>query len=207
MVNGLSLHLAMARFGPSQTHLAPRDPPALEQSAARGDRRALEALLSAHGAAVLGLCRALCGPAQAQDLAQEALSRVVTNIGQFDEGRGSFRTFALAIARNTCRDRQRRQRLEQAAFAHDSEPSLEHARATTATPEEQALQQEHLRGLHQALSSLAEGPRQALLLLYLQGATYEDIATTLGVPMGTVMSWIYRGRRQLKEVLSKETRR
>lgn len=199
------MRLAMAVPASSTPKPTPCAREEIEARAARGDREALAELLKQTSRPVFALCRALCGPALAPDLTQESLSRIVTAIAQFDPARGTFRSFALTIARNTCRDRQRRLRLEHSAFSKSGDAPLDDAAAPTRSPEQQALHKEHLRSLDVALAQLADGPRQALVLFYIQGASYEDIATTLKVPIGTVMSWIHRGRKQLRQAFSKET--
>ena len=82
---------------------------ALAASAAAGDRQALESLVRRHQAWVYNLAvRYLLNPADAQELTQEALLRVITRIGQF-EGRSSFRTWAYRIVTNCFLDAKRGQ--------------------------------------------------------------------------------------------------
>lgn len=173
----------------------------LEWRASRGDRPALESLLRQHAPAVWSVCRALCGTEAARDVAQEALTRVVTQIRRFDPERGTFRSFALAVARNVARDRLRRRSLERGAFARDGEEQVALAQTRGADPESHADARQRVRALEAALSDLPEGMRQALVLFHAHGATYQEIATDLGVPVGTVMAWLHRGRKRLREVI------
>jgi len=48
---------------------------------------------------------------------------------------------------------------------------------------------------------LGEGPREAIILFHIEELSYRDIAAALEVPMGTVMTWLHRGRAQLKRAL------
>jgi RNA polymerase sigma-70 factor (ECF subfamily) len=55
--------------------------------------------------------------------------------------------------------------------------------------------------LTRALDDLDEGPREAILLFHVEGMSYRDIAVALEVPIGTVMTWLHRGRAQLRRTL------
>ena len=69
------------------------------------------------------------------------------------------------------------------------------------TPEQQLHQQEIIIQVRKAVSSLAMGQRQVLTLVDLEGFSYEEVATILDIPIGTVMSRLNRGRALLKEKL------
>jgi len=176
----------------------------LEERARRGDRDAIGALLREHGDAVFRLCHHVAGPADGRDAAQECFERIVTRIARFDPSRGPFRTWALTVARNVCRDRLRRRGLERATFLADGEPQTEAARSGSPDPERAALVRDHAGALDRALASLPENMRSALVLFHLHEASYEEIATALDVPMGTVMTWLHRGRKRLREAVLAE---
>lgn len=174
----------------------------VETRAARGERQALEILMREHAGAVLSLCRALVGPAAARDVAQDALAKVVVNVRLFDPTRGTFRQFALAVARNICRDYGRRRKLENAAFSPHGEEITAVEPARQETPEATAATRAAMRDLDSALADMPEGMREAVVRFHLHEASYEEIATDLGVPIGTVMSWLHRARQRLREELS-----
>ena len=173
----------------------------LSTRAARGDREALAALVGQHAKAIHSLCFHVCGQSDARDATQEALERIVRSVGQFDPSRGEFRTWALTVARNLCRDRLRRRGLERAAFLNDGEETAARAPSSTPDPEDLALARADARDVQLALAELPEGPRSALVLFHVHEASYEQIAKTLGVPIGTVMTWIHRGRRRLRDAM------
>jgi len=81
---------------------------ALARLAAGGDCDALEALLREHAADIHRLCHHVLGPNEGADGAQRALERIVRRIGSFDADKGTFRSWALTVAHNACRDRLRR---------------------------------------------------------------------------------------------------
>jgi RNA polymerase sigma-70 factor (ECF subfamily) len=60
--------------------------------------------------------------------------------------------------------------------------------------------------LGEALSTLPEPMRDAVVLFHVSGLSYEEIATTLAVPKGTVMTWLHRGRNRLREHLEARSR-
>ena len=69
------------------------------------------------------------------------------------------------------------------------------------SPEGEASLREQLSRLDQALGDLDEGPREAIVLFHIEEMSYRDIAAALEVPMGTVITWLPRGRAQLKRAL------
>lgn len=101
----------------------------------------------------------------------------------------------FAIARRLCLDLLRR------------EKAMPHAEGIPVIvdpapgPEREVLLKEELSRLERALADLDEGPREAMFLFHLEEMSYRDIAAALEVPMGTVMTWLHRGRAQLREML------
>jgi RNA polymerase sigma-70 factor (ECF subfamily) len=176
----------------------------LEERASRGDRRALEALLREHARAVVDLCRVVAGAAEAHDAAQEALEKIVLSIGRFDPARGSFRAWALTVARNTCRDRLRRRGLERRAFVANGDQVAEITASEAPDAERIALARIESRRLAAALETLPDAMRLALVLFHVHDASYEEIAEALAVPIGTVMTWLHRGRKRLRATLEAE---
>ena len=128
----------------------------MERRASGGDRQALEALLREHARAIHDVCRFVSGPADAHDATQEALERIVGRIEKFDPDRGSFRTWALTVARNVCRDRLRRRGLERRTFIADGESAQEWVPADAPSPERVALARIETERLNEALHA----PRQ-----------------------------------------------
>ncbi|GAB5544158.1 MAG: sigma-70 family RNA polymerase sigma factor [Sandaracinaceae bacterium] len=173
----------------------------LEQRAGGGDRRALEALLREHARAIHDVCRFVAGRDDARDATQEALEKIVTVIEKFDPERGSFRTWALTVTRNVCRDRLRRRGLERRTFVADGDEATGWVPSEAPGPERVALARIESQRLAEALETLPEKMRLAVVLYHVHGSTYEEIATTLEVPIGTVMTWLHRGRKRLRAAL------
>ena len=174
----------------------------LEKRASNGERRALEALLREHARAIHGVCRFVVGPRDASDATQDALVRIVTAIHKFNPDKGSFRTWALTVARNLCRDRLRRRGLENRTFIANGESATEWVASDVPSPERVALARIETRRLNDALDMLPDKMRLAVVLYHSHGSTYEEIASTLEVPIGTVMTWLHRGRKRLRAALA-----
>lgn len=174
---------------------------ALARRASNGDRCALEALLREHARAVGEVCRALAGPEEGRDAAQEALEKIVTSIRVFDPQKGSFRAWALTIARNVSRDRLRRRGLERRLFEDPGDDGEARLRSEAPDAERIAFARIESRKLVAALDTLPEAMRLAVVLFHVHEASYEEIAAALDVPMGTVMTWLHRGRRRLRGAL------
>jgi RNA polymerase sigma-70 factor (ECF subfamily) len=174
--------------------------PTLEERASGGDRGALEPLLREHARAIAELCRILAGPEDGRDAAQESLEKIVVSIRRFDPSRGSFRAWALAVARNTCRDRLRRRGLERRLFMTETDEPMEWP-SDQPDVERTALARIESVRLAAALETLPAPMKAAIVLFHVHESSYEEIAAALEVPMGTVMTWLHRGRKRLRVAL------
>lgn len=127
----------------------------------------------------------------AEDLAQETFVRAFVHFERFDPERPLL-PWLFAIARRLCLDLLRRDRVmvevETMPVVIDPAPS----------PERRAALKEQLSRLERALAELDEGQREAIILFHVEELSYRDIAAALEVPIGTVMTWLHRGRAQLK---------
>lgn len=168
----------------------------LVEQARDGDGRAFDALVRANQDAVFRMCARHAGHAEAEELAQETFLRAFVHREKLDPSQG-VRTWLLSIAHRLCIDRFRTRR----AFApvepddHPA-PEVDHVGRIDARAA--------LGRVEQALRRLAPGQREAIALYHLEGLAYADIARTLGVPVGTVMSWLHRGREKLRQALGEE---
>ncbi|HEX2040045.1 MAG TPA: RNA polymerase sigma factor [Acidimicrobiales bacterium] len=169
------------------------------QEALAGDRRALDTLLRRHYPFVYGLCRRMTGnDADAADAAQDALVAIVRGLARFD-GRSRFSTWVYRVATNVCLDelRRRRRRPEPRDDALSARPA-----STTALDSSVADRVD----VDAALRSLPADYRAAVVLRDLCGLDYDEIATVLGIPPGTVRSRISRGRAAVAERLGNPSR-
>lgn len=167
----------------------------LAERAGAGDERAFTLLVRRHERAVFALCCRYLGQADAADAAQETFVRAFTHLERFDRARPLL-PWLLTIARRLCIDHQRARRHE--TDASDGDPPDR----SSAPIEPHVSAREELTLLARAFERLPEGPREALALFHLQDLSYKEIAETLEIPMGTVMTWIHRGRDALRQALA-----
>ena len=178
--------------------LAEREP-VLAQRAFAGDARAFEAILIRYQRPVLGLARRHLGRApDAEDAAQEAFIRCFVHRDRFDPARPLL-PWLLAVTRHVCLDRLRRARREPLS---DEPPDA--CAVVRATAEDALSDRERLEILARSLEALPEGQREAVAMFHLDGLGYREIAEALDVPIGTVMTWLHRGRERLRSAVLAE---
>jgi len=165
----------------------------------RGDKTAFDLLVRKYQHRVVKLVmRYLRDPADAEDVAQEAFIKAYRALPQF-RGESAFYTWLYRIAINTAKNAavsRSRSPVEYDLDLQDSDESYEvQARmADHDTPEALALAEEIRAVVAQAIDSLPEELRTAIVLRELDGQSYEDIAATMDCPVGTVRSRIFRAR-------------
>lgn len=160
-----------------------------------GDRRAFGELMRAHEDRVFAVSlRILTDREAALDAVQETFLTVYRKAQQFS-GASAFSTWLYRVAVNTCYDQLRRAR------RHQAQP-LPEARDPADTHSDDQLTSVELRpDLEAALAALAPDFRTAVILADLEGLPLHEIAEALEIPIGTVKSRVFRGRRLLAESL------
>jgi RNA polymerase sigma-70 factor (ECF subfamily) len=175
---------------------------ALARAAARGDRRAFGQLVDLHKRTVHGLCfRLLRDPEDAKDAAQECFVRAYAAVSTFDASQ-PFVPWVLRIARNHCLDLLRRRTPAAQRFELDAEPE-EGASRELPDPDalrgDDAIERRQLAGvLEKAVGELPPNYREVVHLFHVEHLSYKEIASTLDVPIGTVMTWLHRARGRLR---------
>jgi len=168
---------------------------------AGGDRAALRLVYQDTSAKLFGVClRILKDRSEAEDVLQEVYLTVWRKAAAFDRNRASPITWLVAIARNRAIDR-----LRSSAMSRRMEP-IESADAVS-DPSPAALERVELAQQHQRLAGCLEEleARQAAAIrtAFLDGATYEELAARMSVPLGTMKSWIRRGLLKLRACLER----
>src|ERR1700753_613823 len=157
-----------------------------------------EEVVREHSARVYRLAYRLTGNSHdAEDLTQEVFVRVFRSLDSYIPG--TFEGWLHRITTNLFLDMaRRRQRIRFEGLADETESRLGGSEPTPA----EAFDDRHLDGdIHAALNALAPEARPAVILCDIEGLSYEEIADTLGVKLGTVRSRIHRGRAQLRQAL------
>lgn len=155
-----------------------------------GDQTSLAKLIDRFRGQVYGLCyRMLRQREDAEDATQETFFRVAKNLHRWDSTR-AFEPWLLTIAGNRCRTllskRKRRPNVLNLEFPVEDENGRDR-RAAVLLAEEIEL----------ALASIRTEYRQAFELFHHQQLEYSEIAVHLGVPLGTVKTWVHRARREI----------
>lgn len=142
---------------------------------------------------VFGVClRSLGDRHDAEDVAQEVFLRALRHLRSWDSSR-PLRPWLLTIAANRCRtelSRRKRRRAESAFLDElpDRRPEPDDA-------------SELLAGIHAALGQLRGCYRQVFLLFHEQGLSYDEMATVVGKPIGTLKTWLHRARKEVLTIL------
>jgi RNA polymerase sigma-70 factor (ECF subfamily) len=163
--------------------------------AQRGDRGAFGELVRRHRKGVVNVVHRMCGDANlAQDAAQEAFIRAWKHLPSY-RPRSPFRNWVYRIANNAALDVLRRQR---ETVDVDALPLA----SSGAGPEAAVEKEERATRVRQAVLDLPDASRAVLILREYEGLSYKEIADTLSIPIGTVMSRLNYARNRLRDLLA-----
>ncbi len=186
----------------------------LIEQAKGGDNEAFSALVSEFERFVYNTaCRVLSAAGHpldaAEDVAQDAFIKAWRNLSSF-RGDCSVSTWLFRITVNCARDHVRsalrRNTVSLTRIAEEDEEGEQWDVPVTsgdAIPEEAALKKEQILRIRQAIESLPEDQRQVIIMRDIHELSYQTIAETLGLGLGTVKSRINRGRANLRDILEK----
>jgi RNA polymerase sigma factor (sigma-70 family) len=166
-----------------------------------GDVDAFNLLVEQYQRLVYNLALRMLGNTEAaEDASQDTFLSAYKAIGKFRGG--SFKSWVLRIAANSCHDKQRVSRRYRIVsldtlLETDDLPQANN----TESPEDYALRRELGRFLNEGLSHLPEDQRLVVILSDVQGLSYEEVAQVTGASLGTVKSRLNRGRTRLRDFL------
>lgn len=169
-------------------------------AARQGDSEAFAALIKQYEKSVFALTRRMCRNSEdAADAAQETFLAVWRGLSSF-RGDARFSTWLYRLASNACIDILRREGRQRATLSLDDD-TLSMEPADTVSPI-QSLERAELRAeIERGLQALSPEYREVLILREIHQLSYEEIAQTLSIELGTVKSRISRGRKQLRDFL------
>lgn len=175
----------------------------LIEAGQQGDVAAFNQLVRLYESRVFNLCYRMLGDSDsAADAAQDTFLAAYRNLHRFRGG--SFRSWLLRIATNTCYDVLRAQKRRPTTSLDamlESEESHFEPPDPGSTPEEIAQQREFQQQIQQCLAQLPDDQRVVVILSDIQGMPYNDIVEITGATLGTVKSRLSRGRARLRELL------
>jgi RNA polymerase sigma-70 factor (ECF subfamily) len=176
---------------------SPDDIEALIQRCLRGDQVAWERIVRLHWRRVFNVAYKFVGKHdEAEDLTQDIFLKIFKSLNTFDR-RANFQTWLISVSRNLCIDHYRSVRKERQTIDRDVDTN-ELSPATAEPGPMAALEQrDRVSLLRNALTALPDSLRTAVVMRDIQELSYQDIATRLHLPEGTVKSRINRGRTEL----------
>jgi RNA polymerase sigma-70 factor (ECF subfamily) len=182
------------------THMIPEAGDAVEaliQRCLQGDQLAWEQIVRQYWRKVFNVAYKFVGKHdEAEDLTQDIFLKIFKSLNTFDR-RANFQTWLISISRNLCIDHYRSVRKERETIDRDVDANelspLSHDPGPVAALE----QQDRVQLLREAMASLPDTLRTAVLMRDIQELSYQEIADKLRLPEGTVKSRINRGRTEL----------
>ncbi len=173
------------------------DDSAFVSAALSGRPEAFGTLVERYERAVYHLClRTMRDSEEARDCAQEAFFKAYRALHTFKDG-SKFSTWIFSIAYHACCDRLAKRK----RYSNEEMPD----RADAAPgPADLASRNETTIALHAAIDALPQKYREVVTLYHLQGRQYEEIASVLNLPLGTVKTHLFRAKEQLRRALESE---
>jgi RNA polymerase sigma-70 factor (ECF subfamily) len=163
---------------------------------AAADRGAFRELYDQTSSLLFGIClRLLRNRSAAEDVVQELYVRIWERAWQFDPEKGGAKTWLTVMARRMAIDELRKRR----------PPTVSPDDVEIDDPEIQNRMEASADGqvLTRCLGGLEQGARQAIILAYRDGFSYEELSQRLAAPVGTIKSWVSRGLQRLRLCLER----
>jgi RNA polymerase sigma-70 factor (ECF subfamily) len=176
---------------------------ALLAKAVTGERDSMDELFKRYRSVAYRVAHRLLGnEADALDAVQEAFVKALVHLPSF-QGRSSFKTWLLRVVSNAALDlgRRRGRRETLSLYAAGPKAKEEYEPLTHPEPGARLQRQDLRRKLQEALAHLPAAQRQTFVLHAEAELSYREVAETLGISIGTVMSRLYYARQRLRVLL------
>lgn len=169
--------------------------------ASNGDHYAFQELVRRYEATVAKTVFGMLGQCgEAEDVGQETMVRLYRSLPKF-KGEASLKTYVTRIAMNVSIDALRRRKRKAWQFWRTDDGE----EVEVADPRSDHADLEKKQSVEKALKGLNTDQRSVIVLRLIQGYSTEEVATMLDVPVGTVLSRLARGKKQLAEILKEQT--
>ena len=165
-----------------------------------GDPSAYEVVVRAHADALTGLLRRLVGNAEdARELTQETFVRAFRNLHRFDRRR-PLKPWLFRIGRNLAYNfLDARKRAPGLAGSDDAQADLINVPDAEPSPASSVAAKEQRHAVDEVLRTLRPEFREVLVYRYLERMDHDEIAEVMGVPVGTVKTWLHRAKAQFRK--------
>jgi RNA polymerase sigma factor (sigma-70 family) len=172
------------------------------ERAQRGDLQAFNQLVETYSDRVYTHCNyVLRNSDNAADVSQEAFIKAWRNIGSL---RGAFKPWLMTIATNACRDFLRAQKPTESLTPDDPMDARPDPPAKELGPEGEIVLSELQSEVRAAIDKLPAEQREVIVSCDLLEMDYSETATSLGIPIGTVKSRLFRAREAMRQLLTRE---
>jgi len=177
--------------GPSEKSLR-----SLLDAVASGDRKAFRTLYDKSAPVLFAICvRLMRDRDLAQDVLQDSMTRIWRKAHLFDASKGNAMAWMAVVTRNCA--------LSRLTAAPPPSSSLEEAGVLAAVEAGPSGDPVIAADVRKCLKKLNEKYRKCITLIYLHGLSYEELATQMGAPLGSVKSWVHRAVRELALCMGK----
>jgi len=175
----------------------PATPDSLIEQCLAGDQGAWEQIVRQNWRKVFNVAYKFVGKHdEAEDLTQDIFLKIFKSLSTFDR-RANFQTWLISVSRNLCIDHYRSVRKERETIDRDVDPGDLMPVSVEVSPYAALEARGRVAMLREAMASLPDTLRTAVLLRDIKELTYQEIADQLQLPEGTVKSRINRGRTEL----------
>jgi RNA polymerase sigma-70 factor (ECF subfamily) len=168
----------------------------LLEAVGSGDRKAFRSLYDKSAPVLFAVCMRLMRDRDAaQDVLQEAMTRIWCKAHLFDAAKGNALGWMAVVTRNCA--------LSRIAVAPPPLTSLDDAAVLAAIEATPSGDPSTAADIGRCLKKLNEKYRKCVTLIYLYGLSYEELAAQMGAPLGSVKSWVHRAVRELALCMGK----
>lgn len=173
----------------------------LARLAQQGNQDAFAELVRRYEKQIFSMAYRLIGDYdEAADLAQEAFLRIYSQLGRYDPDKKFF-SWMYRVAQNTCLNTLAKKPANVIPVERAEEYFDDDGQAGAGEPEQDYLNRELRHNIDRAIADLPDNYRDVIYLRYIEDMSYQQIADALDLPLSTVETRLFRGKKQLQQRL------